>query len=112
VVTLPCNQTIIVVGSVDPYRCMDRVEAAYARQQARQGKANADLTSKEIECFCPPDAAGETLLKLAIGRLSLSARAYHRVLKVARTIADLAGSEGIGSAHIAEAIQYRRFAQL
>ena len=89
-----------------------RVEAAYARQQSRQGKANADLTTKEIECFCQPDAAGDALLKLAIGRLSLSARAYHRVLKVARTIADLAGSEGIGSAHIAEAIQYRRFAQL
>ena len=89
-----------------------RVETAYARQQTRQGKTNADLTSKEIECYCQPDEAGEALLKLAIGRLSLSARAYHRVLKVARTIADLAGSEGIASSHIAEAIQYRRFAQL
>ena len=87
-----------------------RVEAAYTRQMARQGKPNAELSTREIELFCLPDAAGEGLLKQAIGRLNLSARAYHRILKVARTIADLAGSEGIGSAHIAEAIQYRRFA--
>ncbi|MDP2878909.1 MAG: ATP-binding protein, partial [Sulfuricella sp.] len=89
-----------------------RVEAAYGRQLARQGKANALLGTQEIDQFCRPDAAGEGLLKQAIARLNLSARAYHRVLKVARTIADLAGSEGAGSGHIAEAIQYRRFAQL
>jgi magnesium chelatase family protein len=88
-----------------------RVEAAYGRQLARQGKANALLSTPEIDQFCRPDAAGEGLLKQAIARLNFSARAYHRVLKVARTIADLAGSEGVGSGHIAEAIQYRRFAQ-
>ncbi|HLA39133.1 MAG TPA: YifB family Mg chelatase-like AAA ATPase [Candidatus Glassbacteria bacterium] len=87
-----------------------RVEAAYGRQLARQGKANALLSTPEIDRFCRPDAEGEGLLKQAIARLNLSARAYHRVLKVARTIADLAGSAGVGSGHIAEAIQYRRFA--
>jgi len=86
-----------------------RVEAAYERQLARQGKANARLTTREIDELCQPDAAGMALLKQAISRLNLSARAYHRILKMARTIADLAGVEQLTSAHIAEAVQYRRF---
>ena len=57
-----------------------------------------------------PDAAGEALLKQAIARFNLSARAYHRILKVARTVADLAGDEHIATRHIAETIQYRRLA--
>lgn len=85
-----------------------RVEAARQRQLARQGKPNAQLSVTEIDAFCAPDAQGETLLRQAITRLNLSARAYHRVLKVARTIADLADSENILTAHIAEAVQYRR----
>ncbi len=85
-----------------------RVEMAYQRQLARQGKANARLAVKDIDTYCTPDALGETLLKQAISRLNFSARAYHRVLKVARTIADLAASETIASAHIAEAVQYRK----
>ena len=85
-----------------------RVEAARARQIARQGKPNAALGTQEIDRFCTLDTAGETLLKQAITRLNLSARAYHRVLKLARSVADLAGSEAIAPAHLAEAIQYRR----
>ncbi|HET9699993.1 MAG TPA: YifB family Mg chelatase-like AAA ATPase [Burkholderiales bacterium] len=85
-----------------------RVARACAVQLQRQGKANVLLGVREIEGLCRPDAGGESLLRQAIGRLNLSARAYHRVLKVARTIADLAGSDGIAAAHVAEAIQYRR----
>jgi magnesium chelatase family protein len=85
-----------------------RVERAWAVQLQRQGKANVLLGVREIESLCRPDAGGESLLRQAIGRLNLSARAYHRVLKVARSIADLAGRDGIAVAHVAEAIQYRR----
>jgi magnesium chelatase family protein len=85
-----------------------RVERAYAVALARQGKANVLLGVTEIESLCRPDAGGESLLRQAISRLNLSARAYHRVLKVARSIADLAGAPGISTAHVAEAIQYRR----
>lgn len=85
-----------------------RVEMAYQRQLTRQGKSNSRLAVKEIDNNCVPDAAGENLLKQAISRLNLSARAYHRVLKVARTIADLSASENITSTHIAEAVQYRK----
>jgi magnesium chelatase family protein len=85
-----------------------RVERAYATQLERQGKPNTLLGVKEIERICRPDPGGDSLLRQAIGRLNLSARAYHRVLKVARSIADLAGSAGIAAAHVAEAIQYRR----
>jgi magnesium chelatase family protein len=85
-----------------------RVEAAARTQAGRQKKANSRLTPREIERCCKPDAQGEALLKRAISRLSLSARAYHRVLKVARTIADLAASPEIGANHVAEAVQYRR----
>ena len=86
----------------------ERVVGAYARQFERQGRPNARLTVKEIDLHCATDAAGAQLLKQAIARLNLSARAYHRVLKLARTIADLAGAERIASPHVAEAIQYRR----
>jgi len=67
------------------------------------------LSSREVDRHCAPDAQGATVLKQAISRLGLSARAYHRVLKVARTIADLAGLPKLAATHVAEAIQYRRF---
>ncbi len=67
----------------------------------------ADGQSKEIREFCQADKSGEDLLKQAITKLGLSARAYDRILKVARTIADLSGNRDIMPEHIAEAIQYR-----
>lgn len=90
----------------------ERVGAARARQIARQGMPNHLLGVKDIETLCAPDAEGEKLVRAALTRLGLSARAYHRVLKVARTIADLAGAQQIVAAHVAEAIQYRRFEKL
>jgi magnesium chelatase family protein len=65
------------------------------------------MESKHIRIYCGLDDACQTLLKNAVERLGLSARAYDRILKVARTIADLDGKETIGSSHIAEGIQYR-----
>lgn len=85
-----------------------RVEQARAVQIKRQGKANNALGTKEIEQYCQADEAGVTLLKAAIAKLDLSARAYHRILKVARTIADMTGEEKIQATQIAEAVQYRR----
>jgi len=68
---------------------------------------NADMRIAEIRRFCKLDEAGESLIKAAMSQLQLSARAYHRILKLARTIADLAGSEAIETGHLAEALQYR-----
>jgi len=85
-----------------------RVVAARERQIARQGKPNAALTPEEIEFHCLPDCAGAALIKQALTRLDLSARAYHRILKVARSIADLSGDHIIRGPHVAEAIHYRR----
>ena len=85
-----------------------RVEKARAKQMHRQGKANHLLSNPEIERHCAINEAGASLLKTAMARLNLSARAYHRILKVARSIADLTDQAHIQAAHLAEAIQYRR----
>ena len=89
----------------------ERVVAARDRQLARQGKPNARLTPDEIDRHCLPDCTGAALLKQSMRQLGLSARGYHRILKLARTIADLAGvADGVplSAAHIAEAVHYRR----
>jgi magnesium chelatase family protein len=83
-----------------------RVQAARRLQTAR-GCVNAKLDNSLIDKFCELDASDLQLLETAIERLGLSARAYHRILKVARTIADLDGSEQILGKHIREAIGYR-----
>ena len=89
-----------------------RVEAARVRQQERFAGTplycNADMGPGEVRKFCELDGAGRGLVKAAMRQLGLSARGYHRVLKLARTIADLAECEGIQAVHLAEALQYRR----
>lgn len=85
-----------------------RVARAHALQLARQGMPNQRLGPRDIDRYCRPDAAGERLLRAAMQQLDWSARAYHRVLKVARTVADLDDAEQLAAEHIAEAIQYRR----
>ena len=105
---LPQDELTSVQAGEPSAKVRARVTAARERQLARQEKPNARLSGREIDRHCPLDAPGETLLKQAITRLNLSARAYHRVLKLARTVADLAGQERISAAHLAEAIQYRR----
>jgi len=97
----------------------ERVEVARDRQRVRfDGGAshlasalhitcNADMRPAEVRKFCTLDETGKNLMQTAMNQLQLSARAYHRVLKLARTIADLAGSESIQPPHLAEALQYR-----
>jgi magnesium chelatase family protein len=89
-----------------------RVEAARKLQrerfkEVRGVSCNAEMRPAEVREFCELDAAGQSLIKAAMRQMHLSARAYHRILKLSRTIADLAGSERIEAAHLAEAVQYR-----
>lgn len=90
-----------------------RVQAARDIQRQRFSNndsgivCNADMRVGEIRKFCKLQDEGQSLMRAAMSQLNLSARAYHRILKLARTIADLAGSEEIQSAHLAEALQYR-----
>jgi magnesium chelatase family protein len=89
-----------------------RVEGARQRQIQRLAgtklHCNADMGPAEVRQFCALDRAGQSLIRSAMVQLGLSARAYHRVLKLARTIADLAGSDAIAPPHLAEALQYRK----
>ncbi|MBX5448875.1 YifB family Mg chelatase-like AAA ATPase [Thermogemmatispora sp.] len=92
-------------------RIRARVQAARERQRRRFAgtrlTCNAEMGAAEVQAFCYVDEAGQRLLRSAVQQLALSARAFHRMLKVARTIADLEGAERIGPAHVAEAVQYR-----
>ncbi len=89
-----------------------RVVAAREKQKNRQGVLNGQLTNKGLEQHCALDAESETFLAHAVDKLGLSPRSYHKVLKVARTIADLANEESVALAHIKEAISYRAFERL
>ncbi|HEX7327968.1 MAG TPA: YifB family Mg chelatase-like AAA ATPase [Casimicrobiaceae bacterium] len=86
----------------------NRVAAARARQLSRQGKLNARLEAPELERCARRTRQAERMFASAMSKLSLSARGYHRAIRVARSIADLAGSDAIEAAHAAEAIGYRR----
>jgi magnesium chelatase family protein len=85
-----------------------RVVAARDRAMARQGSSNQALQGKEIDARCHLDEAAAKFLNTAAARLGWSGRSIHRCLKVARTIADLAGAQSVQLTHVAEAVQYRR----
>lgn len=85
-----------------------RVENARSRQLSRTGRTNATMSNRDVEKYCHVSDADSSLLERAIDQLGLSARAYHRILKVARTIADLAEESEIKTSHLTEAIGYRR----
>ena len=88
-----------------------RVETARQIQRIRfkgsEFVCNADMRVAEVRKFCKLDDAGDSLVRAAMSQLNLSARAYHRILKLSRTIADLNGSDTIQASHVAEALQYR-----
>ncbi|MGH9632741.1 MAG: ATP-binding protein, partial [Bryobacteraceae bacterium] len=84
----------------------ERVQAARAVQQDR-GFYNSQIPARMLRNLCALDESGERTLEMAVRRMSLSARAHDRILKVARTIADLAGSPSVSAKHLAEAVQYR-----
>jgi magnesium chelatase family protein len=105
---LPAETLAQTGGGESSTQIRTRVTAATARQRARQGVANARLGPENIERHAAMSAEAANLLTHAAARLDLTARSWHRVIKVARTIADLAMSVGIEKNHLAEALQYRR----
>lgn len=97
---LPAGESSAVVA--------ERVEHAFKRQIERQGCVNARLSVKQLDAHATPDERGHSVLTKAMNQLNWSARVYHRVLRVARTVADLEGAKQVTASHIAQAIQYRR----
>jgi magnesium chelatase family protein len=93
-------------GGTTSEQMRERVQRARAIQHGR-GFYNSEIPNRDLRSLCALDEAGERTLEMAVRRMSLSARAHDRILKVARTIADLAGSEPVTGKHLAEAVQYR-----
>jgi magnesium chelatase family protein len=106
--TLPADQLLLAPAGEPTNAIRQRCEAAREVAMRRQGKANQALQGKEIDTHAGLESAAAKFLNIAAARLGWSARSTHRALKVARTIADLAGASGTQVVHVAEAIQYRR----
>jgi magnesium chelatase family protein len=108
---VPVSAIADSVSGEDSRTVRERVCAARDRQQARLpetgARTNAELRGRSAAHVCRPDTAGRELLKRAVDRFGLSARGHDRVLKVARTIADLCAAERVAGDHVAEALQYR-----
>jgi magnesium chelatase family protein len=102
-------QTLSAAADGEPSaQIAERVQRARERAWARQGCTNAQLSGALVDAHCALDDAAVRFLQAAAARLGWSARSYHRVLRMARTVADLAGAASIQTSHLAEAIQYRR----
>ncbi len=97
-------------AAADPAEIRARVAAALHAQLARAGKLNSSLSAPEVDAYCVLDRAGRLLVGRAMERLGLSARGTHRVLKVARTLADLVGAAQITTPHLTEALAFREVA--
>ena len=108
---LPSKDILSRAAAESSSKIKERTTSARRIQQRRfentQVFANAQMNHQQIQQFCTTDEEGRKLLKMAIEELGLSARGYDKILKIARTIADLAGSGQIQTEHLAEAIQYR-----
>ena len=107
---LPADQLVAGGAGEASERVRERVESAYRRQMERQGKANAELSGVELESVGGFHADALALLREALDKIGLSARAYHRILRVSRTIADLQGQAMVMREHVLQAIQLRRAA--
>jgi magnesium chelatase family protein len=107
VAAMPARELSAAAGGEPTAAIRDRVVSARERQMARGGLLNATLHGRRLRAATQLDADARRLLDTALTRLSLTARGHDRVLRVARTIADLDGSETIGSEHLAEALQFR-----
>jgi magnesium chelatase family protein len=110
--TVPYRDLVAAEAEESSAVVQHRVELARARQRERFRHhpglhANAHMSARDLRRYCSISEPVELLLREAVGRLGLSARAYHRVLKIGRTIADLAGAEELSTTHVSEAIQYR-----
>jgi magnesium chelatase family protein len=110
--SVPYRDLVAAAAEESSEAVRERVERARLRQRERFRDrpglhANAHMTARDLRRYCPLSESVERLLRDAVARLGLSARAYHRVVKIARTIADLAGTEDLSTDHVSEAIQYR-----